>query len=171
VLLLADPVDAIWTTSVFEYKDRKFKEIGKGEIELDSDEKEKLEEDKSKYSSLLEVLRAKLQDEVKEVRLSSRLTDSPACLVGDEGDITPQMADLLRQAGQEVPKFKRILEVNPSHPVLEKLKLIFEADGDDEILADFAQILYGQAILAEGGDLPDPSAFSRKLSELMLKAL
>jgi molecular chaperone HtpG len=171
VLLLTDPVDAVWTSTVFDYKEKQFKEVGRGEIELGDDEKKKLEEEKSRYSSLLEVIRAKLQDEVKEVRVSSRLKSSPACLVGDEGDISPQMAELMRQAGQEIPKMKRILEVNPSHPVMEKLKEIFEKDGKDERLGEYAELLYGQAILAEGGDLPDPAAFSRRLSDLMMKAL
>jgi molecular chaperone HtpG len=171
VLLMTDPVDAVWTTTIFDYKETPFKAVGRGEIELEEDDKDKLEEEKNRYSSLLEVLRAKLQDEVKEVRLSSRLTTSPACLVGDEGDISPQMAELLKQAGQEIPHVKRILEVNPDHPVLKKLNEVFERDSASEMLGEFAELLYGQAVLAEGGELKDPSAFSKRLSDLMLKAL
>jgi molecular chaperone HtpG len=119
---------------------------------------------------VLTALRAKLQDEVKDVRLSSRLTESPACLVGDAGDLSPQMQELLRRAGQDVPKVKRVLELNPTHPIVTTLRQVHAVDANDARLALYAELLYGQAVLAEGGTLPDPAAFSRRLTELMLQA-
>ena len=112
-----------------------------------------------------------MQDHVKQVRVSNRLTSSPACLVRDEGDLSPQISELLRRSGQDVPKVKPILEINPSHPLLERLKTVCDADPVDPRLADYAMLLYGQALLAEGGQLEDPAAFSRRVSELMLSAL
>ena len=119
---------------------------------------------------MLTALRAKLQDEVKDVRLSSRLTESPACLVGDPGDLSPQMQELLRRAGQDVPKVKRVLELNPTHPIVTKLRQLHAVDTNDPRLTLHAELLYGQALLAEGGVLADPAAFSRRLTELMLQA-
>ena len=104
------------------------------------------------------------------MRLSSRLTDSPACLVGDAGDLSPQMQELLRRAGQDVPKVKRVLELNPTHPIVTTLRQVHAVDANDARLALYAELLYGQAVLAEGGTLPDPAAFSRRLTELMLQA-
>src|SRR6185503_18338779 len=104
------------------------------------------------------VLRAKLQDHVKDVRLSSRLTESPACLVGDPGDLSPQMQELLRRAGQEVPEVKRVLELNPTHPIITRLRQLHATDATDPRLALYAELLYGQASLAECAPLPDPAA-------------
>ena len=108
---------------------------------------------------------------MKEVRLSSRLKQSPSCLVLEEGDLSPQLEAMLRQAGQEVPEHKPILELNPDHAILKKLQAVFEANGTDSRIPDYADLLLGQAILAEGGQLPDPAAFTRKLSTLMADSL
>ena len=107
----------------------------------------------------------------RTVRLSSRLTTSPACLVGEHQDLTPQMEQLLKAAGQEVPKVKRILELNADHAILVKLQALFEKDGEDPKLAQYAQLLHGQAILAEGGQLPDAAAFGELVATLMADAL
>jgi molecular chaperone HtpG len=105
------------------------------------------------------------------VRVSNRLTSSPACLVVDEGDLSPQISELLRRSGQNVPDVKPILEINPTHPLLAKLKAVCDADAKDPRLADYATLLFGQAMLAEGGQLEDPAAFSRRIAELMLETL
>jgi molecular chaperone HtpG len=105
------------------------------------------------------------------VRLSRRLTSSPACLVVEEGELSPQISQILRQAGQDVSETKPILEVNPDHPLLEKLREIGDADRQDPRIAQYAELLLGQAKLAEGASLDDPAAFSRKLADLMTKAL
>jgi molecular chaperone HtpG len=177
VLLFSDPVDDVWLQQMPpEYKGKRFQSIGHGEVELGSeDEKKQAEEtrkqEEESFKDLIACLRAAVQDDVKEVRLSSRLTSSPSCLVLDEGGLSPQIEAMLRQAGQEVPDNKPILELNPRHPILEKLQKIFEDNGTDPRLAEYAGLLYAQAVLAEGGQLADPAAFTRKLAELMVDAL
>lgn len=176
VLILSEPVDEIWLQSVSEFKEKKFQSIGQGAVELGTDDekkkaKEKLEEKQKEYTSLLECLKAKLEDHVKEVRLSNRLTTSAACLVTEEGDMTPQMEMMMRQLNQEVSSTKRILELNPEHAILGKLHDIFDKDNDADELASHAQLLYGQAVLAEGGQLPDPGKFSKLVAELMVSAI
>src|SRR5262249_37250581 len=105
------------------------------------------------------------------VRLSSRLTESPACLVGEVGDMSPQFFELLRRTGQDVPVVKRVLELNASHPLVLKLQAFHAAHPKDERLGLYAELLYGQAVLAEGGAIGDPAAFSKRLADLMLEAV
>ncbi len=135
--------------------------VAKGDLQIGSEDEKKRAEDTRKESEeslkdLLLALRAALQDEIKDVRLSSRLTESPACLVGDAGDLSPQMQELLRRAGQEVPKVKRVLELNPTHPIVTTLRQVLALDAKDPRLALYAELLHGQALLVEGGTLPDP---------------
>lgn len=175
VLILADPVDEIWCQQVFKHKDFDFKSISKGAVELGSEEEKKEAEEKraekeKEYKSLLECLKGKLEENVKEVRLSNRLTSSAACLVTDGADLTPQLEQMMKQMGQDVPTSKRILELNPNHAILEKLHGLFEANPEDTQLDDYAQLVYGQAVLAEGGDLPNPGKFSKLVADLMVKA-
>ena len=176
VLLLTDPVDEVWIQYADEFEGKKFLSIGKGDVELGTDEekeagKQALEEKSKSFEDLLKVLQTELDNDLKEVRLSNRLTESAACLVGDLGDMTPQMEQLMRAMGQEVPKVKRILEINPNHPVLEKLKVKFESDSKDPVISKYARLLHGQALLAEGTHLPDPGAFSKLVADLMVEAL
>ena len=175
VLILADPVDEIWCQQVFKHKDFDFKSISKGAVELGSEEEKKEAEEKraekeKEYKSLLECLKGKLEENVKEVRLSNRLTSSAACLVTDGADLTPQLEQMMKQMGQDVPTSKRILELNPNHAILTKLHDLFEANAEDAQLDDYAQLIYGQAVLAEGGDLPNPGKFSKLVADLMVKA-
>jgi len=181
VLLLSDPVDEMWTQTVFEYKGKRFQSVGKGTVDLDAKEaqeesegeessEERPEEEKT-HEALLQFLQQKLEQQVKEVRLSTRLTTSPACLVGEESDLSPQLEQMLRASGQDVPEIKRILELNPTHPLLGKLQVRFEADQDDPKLDAYAHVLYGQAILAEGGTPADPALFSRHLTTVLLDAV
>ena len=175
VLLLTDPVDEIWTGAFPpKYMDHEFESVAKGAADLGTEderkkEEEALEEKKREYGSLLEAVQKKLGDEVKEVRLSRRLTESPACLVGDEQDMTPQMEQMLRAMGRDPGKQKRILELNPDHPVLKMLQKLFDADPGDSRIGDYAELVHGQAVLAEGGKLENPARFSRLLTELMTK--
>ncbi len=176
VLLLSDPVDEVWTQYTPEYKDTKMIAVGKGAVDLGAEtEKEETareREEKSKeYSGLLAALKTALDEQVKEVRISGRLTESPACLVLDEHDVSPQLEQMLRMMGQEMPKVKRILEVNPAHPLLEKLKALYDVDASSETLTVYAELLYSQALLAEGGRLDDPAVFSRRVADIMVKAL
>jgi molecular chaperone HtpG len=177
VLLFTDHVDEIWLEqNPPEFAGKKFQSILKGEINLDNEadrkrDEAKREKDAEEFKQLIDALRAGIQDHVKEVRVSNRLTSSPACLVVDEGDMSPQISELLRRSGQQVPDAKPILEINPEHPLLAKLKTVCDADAKDSRLADFASLLYGQAMLAEGGQLKDPAAFSRQIAALMLDSL
>jgi molecular chaperone HtpG len=177
VLLFSDPVDDVWLgQQPPEYKGKKWQSVGLGEVELGTEEeKRKAEEerkqDEDAFGKLLTTLRAAVQDEVTEVRLSNRLTSSPACLVREEGELSPQMAEMLRSAGQDVPVSKPTLEINPTHPLLVKLLEICEQDATDPRIAEYAHLLYGQSMLAEGRNLDDPAAFSRRVAELMTSSL
>jgi molecular chaperone HtpG len=177
VLFLTDPVDEVWVSQgPISYGDQPFKSIGHGEVEIGSDEdkekaKEALEKDEEGLSDLLQAMRAAVEDEVKEVRLSSRLKSSAACLVLEEGDLSPQLEAMLRQAGQEIPDRKPILELNPEHPVMQKLGERFEKNPTDPKIAESARLLLGQAILSEGGQLEDPSGFADLVNKLMSEAL
>ena len=178
VLLLSEPVDEVWTQYVTEYKDKPLKAIGKGAVDLGASsetEKEEVakerEEQTKDYKDLLDAIKTALDEHIKEVRLSGRLTESPACLVLDEHDVSPQLEKMLRMMGQEVPTTKRILELNPKHPLLEKLKALHDKDAATETLKPYAELLYGQALLAEGGQMPDPAALSKHIAGVMLKAL
>ena len=176
VLFFIDPVDELWLRLPREFQGKPLVSAAKGDVTPASEEEQKQGEEQRRaqeegFKELLLVLRAKLQDQVKDVRLSSRLTSSPACLVGDAGDLSPRMAELFRRTGQDVPVVKRILELNPTHPLLPKLNAIVERDRSDPALAEYAELLYGQAILAEGGQLPDPAAFGQRIADLLLRVV
>ena len=173
VLLFSDPIDEIWLERAPRFKDKPLKSIGRGEVELGSEEERKqrgeaLEEKQRELGDLLTCFRVHLQEEVKDVRLSGRLTSSPVCLVGDEHDPSPRIQRMLEQLGQAPPKVKPILELNPGHPLIAKLQAIFAEGKSDPRLASYARVLLGQAHLADSGQLPDPDAFSKALTELML---
>jgi molecular chaperone HtpG len=176
VLLLSDPVDEVWTQSVFEFDGKRLQSVGKGAVDLGTDEEKKQTEETRKekehaFGAVIECLKAKLAEHVKEVRLSNRLTTSAACLVGDAFAMTPQLEQMMRALGEDLPPVKRILELNPNHPLLPKLKAILEKDKDDPALGDYAELVFGQAVLAEGSALRDPARFSRLVAELMTRAL
>ncbi len=173
VLYLDDPVDELVLQWVPEFEGKALRSAAKGEVDLGGDEASAEEEqgDKEAFGELLGALGKLLDEEVKEVRLSHRLTTSPACLVGEEHDLSPQLEKILRAAGQEAPHQKRILELNPKHAVVEKLRERFAADADDPVVGEYARLLLGYAQLAEGSDLTDASEFNRRLAELMTRAL
>jgi len=177
VLLFSDRVDEIWLEQdPPEYKGKRWQSVGRGDAQIGSEAEQEAaeaqrEKEQETYGVLLARLRVALQDQVKEVRLSHRLTTSPACLVIEDDAMAPHIAEILRQAGQEVPRIDPTLEVNPSHPLMEKLNRLSESDPKDPRIAEFAELLFGQALLAEGRSLEDPAAFSRKLADLMARAL
>ena len=175
VLLLSDPVDEIWANGEIEYQGRRFRSIARGAVDLGSEEERKADEAKREegareYADVLGALQKQLDENVSEVRLSSRLRSSAVCLVSGEHDMSPQMAKLFRAMGQEAPKSKRIMELNPDHPILRTLQSIVGAEGAEATLADYAELLYGQALLAEGVVPDDPVRFSRLVADLMVKA-
>ncbi len=176
VLYLDDPVDEILVQFVTEHDSKRLRSVAKGEVDLGSESERKearaqLDEQKKELGDLLAVVAKHLGEHVKEVRLSSRLTTSPACLVGSEHDLSPQLERLLRHSHQEVPKQKRILELNPGHPVVKRLAERFAADAVDPEVATTARLLHGYAVLAEGSQLPDPTGFNHLLVELMARTV
>ena len=176
VLLFSDPIDEIWLEREPKFQGKPLKSIGRGDVQPGSEEERKadaakVEEQRKELGDLLVALRTAIEHEVKEVRLSSRLTSSPACLVADEHDLTPRMQKLLEQLGQAPPPVKPVLELNPNHPLMAKLKAAFAADSTDPRLAAFARLLLGQAYLADTGQVPDAAAFGKALDEVMLRAL
>ncbi len=169
VLLFSDPIDELWLERAPEFRGKPMHSIGRGDIKLDGDETV----DKAKaaeFGDLLSCLRVHLQEEIKEVRLSQRLTTSPVVLVADENDLSPRVAKMLEQMGQAPPKQKRILEVNPNHPLIAKLQAIFLASNADPRLEQCAKLLLGQAHLVESGTVPDQAAFAATLIDIMLRA-
>ncbi len=166
VLLLTDPVDEVWVESVPEFGGKALQSVAKGEVDLSSAD-DKADTDRSDFADLLTWLHETLDEHVKEVRLSTRLTSSPACLITDAFGITPQLARMYRASGQEVPVGKRILELNPDHALVVGLRDALAASPDG--LADTAELLYGTALLAEGGSLDDPARFAAILADRLAK--
>jgi len=168
VLIMLDEVDDFVMSGLQEYKGKKIKSVIKGDIKLGKpDEKEK--EAKKKFSVLLELIKNQLKDDVKDVRLSGRLKDTACCLVADEGGMDPQVEKLLKSMGQKVPENKRILEINPSHPIFEAMNKIFEKDQKSVALDEYIKLLYDQALLLEGSKPKDPAAFASAITRLMVK--
>jgi molecular chaperone HtpG len=176
VLLLADPIDELWLEHAPLFRDKRFQSIGKGELKLGTTEEQKSAEAEREaktreYQDLLTCLRIHVQDDVKEVRLSDRLTSSLVCLISDDEDMSPQMHRILEQLGQSTLKTKRIMELNPKHPLLAKLEAMFKEDSKDPRLEKYARLLLGQAQLAESGQLADPVAFGELVADLMVQAI
>ncbi len=176
VLLLTDPVDEVWVQYSNEFDKKKIQSAARGKLELGSEEERKQAEDTRKqkeeeWKTLLEFIQKKLSNNVKEVRVSSRLSSSAACLVSEEGDMSPHLEALLKASGKDVPPVKRILELNPRHQLLNKMQQLFAANRSDSRIEDYTDMLYAQALLAEGGQLPDPAGFNRKVAELMVNSL
>jgi molecular chaperone HtpG len=168
VLLLTDPVDEVWVDAVTEFDGTPLASIAKGEADLDPGGETP---DAEPFSGLLSWMGTELADEVREVRLTSRLTTSPACLVGDSQDMTPTLEKMYRAMGQELPKIKRILELNPGHPLVVGLRDAHRQRPDDAQLTGTARLLHDMALLAEGGDLADPARFVTLLAERLERAL
>lgn len=176
VLILTDPVDEVWVDQVPGYEGKTFQSVAKGEVDLDTeDERAAAENERGQrdrdYAELLGWLGTTLEEQVKEVRLSTRLTQSPACVVGDVFDMTPALEQMFRASGQEVPTAKRILELNPTHPLIEGLRSAHSADAAAPALADTAELVFGMAVLAEGGELANPAQFARLLGERLTASL
>jgi molecular chaperone HtpG len=168
VLLLSDKVDEWLLGSLTEFEGKKLQSIAKGDLDLgkleDEADKEAQKQVEENAKGLVERLKAALGDAVKEVKVTHRLTDSPACLVAGEHDLSGNLARILKAAGQQAPESKPILEVNPVHRLVEKL----QAESDDAKFADYAHVLFDQALLAEGGQLEDPASFVKRINSLIL---
>jgi molecular chaperone HtpG len=156
-----------------EYQNKKFQCVSKGGLDLGKLENEQDKEQKQKFSEefkdLIEAIQKELGERVKEVRVTMRLTDSPACIVADQNDMTPQMERILRSAGQIVPTAKPILEVNPKHAMVKAMSNLKVKD--PKKFTDLSSLLLDQAILAEGGQLNDPASFVKKFNQLLLEVV
>ncbi len=166
VLLLSDRVDEWLTSHLMEYDGKKLQSVAKGELDLGDDEaSEKELEKKSKAAEkLLKRMKDALQDKVEDVRVTNRLTDSPACIVLNEQDMAMHMQRILKDAGHDLPSSKPILEINPDHPIVKQLG----GEKSKKKFADWSDILFDQALLAEGGQLDDPASFVAKLNKMLV---
>ena len=169
VLLMSDPVDEFAVSGIREWKGKKLVSAMQADLDLDSTEEEKKarEEHRGKLSALVARASAVLEGRVKEVRLSDRLTDSPACLVLGPGGTPAYIESMLRAAGRPVPPSPRILELNATHPLVEKLGLRADNATNDEALTEFIEVLYDQAKLAEGSPIDNPSLYARRVASLL----
>jgi len=169
VILMSDRIDEWLMSHLQEFEGKQFQDISRGSLDLgkldDAEDKEKHEETEKKFGGLIGRIKDSLKDGVKEVRVTHRLTDSPTCLVTDDGDMGEQMRKIMEAAGQTPPETKPILEINPEHPLILKL----DAETDEERFGDLVSVLFDQASLAEGRQLDDPGTFTRRLNKLLLE--
>ena len=166
VLLLSDRVDEWVVSHLTEFEGKPLVSVAKGGLDLgkleDEAEKQEQEKDAGEFKALTDKIASSLSERVKEVRVTHRLIDSPACLVADEHDVSGNLARILKAAGQQAPDMKPILEINPKHPVVLRLKY------EEAKFDDWAAVLFDQALLAEGGQLDDPATFVKRINDLML---
>lgn len=169
VLLLSDRIDEWLMSHLHEFEGKSFQDIARGSLDLgkleDEAEKQQQQEIEKKFESLVSRVKAQLEMQVKEVRVTHRLTDSPGCLVTDEHDMGAQMRRIMEAAGQSLPEAKPIFEINPDHPLVQKL----DQEKDEDRFGDFVSVLFDQACLAEGRQLEDPGSFTRRLNKLLLQ--
>ncbi|MEO8418603.1 MAG: molecular chaperone HtpG [Methylophilaceae bacterium] len=167
VLLLSDRVDEWLLGSLTEFEGKKLQSVAKGDLDLgkleDEAEKEQQKKVEDEFKSLVEKIQSALGESVKEVRVTHRLTDSPACLVSGEHDLSGNLERILKAAGQNTPSTKPVLEINPQHAILQRLS----AEADEARFTDWALVLFDQALLAEGGQLEDPASFVRRMNGLL----
>ena len=176
VLFLTDPVDEFVVERLPEFESKRLRSADRGDLDLDDGSDEEAEKAERKdqeqlYGDLFGLLGKHLEENVKRVRLSKRLTTSPACLTVDEHDMSPQMERMLRMAGPDAPKQKRILEINGHHAVVKGMRERFESDKTDPVLKHYAELLYGYAMLAEGTEMTDPGPFNKALEEVMVRSM
>jgi molecular chaperone HtpG len=176
VLLLADTVDEIWLGSVTEFDGKPLQSVAMGDVDLDSEEEKtaheaERKEQEQEFADLLAWLTETLSEHVKEVRLSTRLTDSPACLITDAFGVTPSLARIYRATGQDIPVGKRTLEINPTHPLITGLQQAHKERGNDASNIETAQLLYGTALLAEGNSPEDPARFAELLVQRLSRTV
>jgi molecular chaperone HtpG len=176
VLYLSDPVDELMVQSLHEFQEHKLKSVTKGRFELGTDEEKKQAEEQIKqkeeeYKSFLEACQKKLDAYVKQIRVSSRLVDSPACLVTEEHEYSPHLERLLQKGKGGGPKQRRIMELNPGHPIIQKLHERFQSNNDDATLGDAIELLFELALVAEGSEIADPVRLNRLTLDLLQKAV
>lgn len=170
VLLMTDYVDEWLVQSLQEYDGKKLKSAEKGELDIDEEQKETAE-DKEKFTDLFTFIKTSLEEKIKDVRPSTRLKDSVACLSGDSEDMSAFMEKILKASGKEMPAPKRVMELNTNHPLLSKIEGLYEKDKSDPKLKEYAELLFDMALISEGGKLENPSRFNKIVGDLMAKGL
>jgi len=176
VLYLSDPVDELLIQSVSEFEGKKLKSVTKGKVQLGTEEEKKQQEEQLKqkeeeYAKFLEACRKKLDSHVKQVRLSTRLVDSPACLVTEEHEYSPHLERLLQKGKGGGPKQRRIMELNSDHPVVARLYERFQANAEDAAVSDSIEVLFELALLAEGSEITDPVRLNQLTLAMLQKVL
>ena len=171
VLLLHDRIDEWLVTHLTKFDDKPLQSVARGDLDLgvleNQDEKQQQEQAAAQFDVLIERMKTALGDLVKEVRVTHRLTTSPACLVADVDGMNANLERMLKAAGQNVPATRPILEINTAHPIVSRLNV----ETDDERFAEWARILFDQSLLSEGGELEDPASFVARLNGLLLELM
>ncbi|MDX9746181.1 MAG: molecular chaperone HtpG [Syntrophales bacterium] len=164
VVLMNDPMDEWVVRDLHEFDKKAFKSAEKGDLDLDGID----DKDKEAYGPLFGYIKSRLEEKVKEVKPSTHLTDSVACLSGDVQDMSAYLQKVLQATGQEVPPEKRVLEINTNHPLLAKIRALHETDKESAVLGDYTDLLFDLAVIAEGGKIANPSRFSKMIGDLMV---
>lgn len=167
VLLMTDPMDEWVIRDLHEFEKKSFKSAEKGDLDLSKIDDKK----KEGYAALFDYIKTSLEEKVKEVKPSTHLKDSIACLSGDQYDMSAFMEKILKASGQEVPQTKRVLELNMDHPLLARIREVYEKDREASVLKDYSHLLYDMAIISEGGKLDNPSRFGKMIGDLMVHSL
>jgi molecular chaperone HtpG len=172
VLLLSDRIDEWLVSHLTEFEGKSLQSVAKGDLDLgkiktkDKTKKEDAKKEDAAFESMLKQMKDILGDKVKEVRLTDRLTDSPACLVSDENEMSIHLQNMLKSAGQDFPANKPIVEINPEHPLVNRLK----TETDEERFSEWTYVLFDQAQLAQGTPLEDPATFVKRLNKLLVES-
>jgi molecular chaperone HtpG len=170
VLIMTDEVDNLVLPG-FTYKGKALKSIITGAVDLEKTDKKEKEQTQKKFEKLIDLMKGQLGEFVKDVRLSGRLKDSVCLLVTDAGDLDPHMERMLKSMGQDVPENKKILEINPDHPLFAAMNDLFDKDPKSELLSEYSSMLYDQALLLEGSRPKNPAAFAKAMAKLMADGL
>jgi molecular chaperone HtpG len=176
VLYLSDPVDELLVQHLHEFEGKRLKSVTKGKVHLGTEEEKKELEQQVKmkeeeYANFLQVCQKKLDEYVKQIRLSTRLVYSPACLVTDEHEYSPHLERLLQKGKGGGPKQRRIMELNPGHPIVARLFDRYKANGEDPVVGDSIELLFGLALVAEGSEIADPVRLNQLTLDLLQKTL
>lgn len=171
ILFMTDPIDEWVVQSVRDFDGRQLQAVGKGDIDIEAEDKERIERAAEENKNLLEAIKKQLEGKIKDVRFSKRLTESPCCLVGEDYEPSPYMQRIYKAMNHETPNVKRVLELNPNHPIVDSLGQLHDKDPESLELAEYAEMLFDQALLTEGSPIPDPLAFSKRVAKLMVASL
>ena len=174
MLYLSDPVDELLVQHLHEFDGKRLKSVTKGKVQLGTEEEKKqLEEQirkkEEEYGDFLQACQKRLDEHVKQIRISTRLVDSPACLVTEEHEYSPHLERLLQKGKGGGPKQRRIMELNPSHPIIVRLYERYNANRDDSTVSDSIELLFELALIAEGSKLPNPQAFAQRINEILAR--